>query len=123
MALCPKNAGFQDKGIEFASLHEKIGTSSAAGKLIFHLFASLAEFERDLIRERVQAGLKAARARGRKGGRKAVLVGPKMKRASKLMAEGDIPVSEIAKIVGVDRTTLYRQLHPDRTPRKPKASK
>jgi DNA invertase Pin-like site-specific DNA recombinase len=58
-----------ERGIGFQSLQEQIDTTTAGGKLIFHLFASLAEFERDLIRERTQAGLAAARARGRRGGR------------------------------------------------------
>ena len=59
----------EKKGVGFQSLTEKIDTTTAGGRLIFHLFGALAEFERDLIRERVQAGLKSARARGRKGGR------------------------------------------------------
>ncbi len=59
----------QDKGIGFQSLHEKIDTTTPSGKLIFHIFASLAEFERNIIRERTQAGLASARARGRLGGR------------------------------------------------------
>ena len=115
--LVQQVTGLQARGVHFVSLQERLDTTSAAGKLIFHLFASLAEFERDLIRERVQAGLQAARARGRKGGRPQVLVGAKLDRAADLMAAGQLPVREIARIVGVDRSTLYRHLHPDGTPR------
>ena len=115
--LVQQVTGLQARGVHFVSLQERLDTTSAAGKLIFHLFASLAEFERDLIRERVQAGLQAARARGRKGGRPQVLVGAKRARAAQLMAAGQLPVREIARIVGVDRSTLYRHLHPDGTPR------
>ena len=106
--LVQQVTGLQARGVHFVSLQERLDTTSAAGKLIFHLFASLAEFERDLIRERVQAGLHAARARGRKGGRPQVLVGAKRARAAQLMAAGQLPVREIARIVGVDRSTLYR---------------
>ena len=115
--LVQQVTGLQARGVHFVSLQERLDTTSAAGKLIFHLFASLAEFERDLIRERVQAGLHAARARGRKGGRPQVLVGAKRARAAQLMAAGQLPVREIARIVGVDRTTLYRHLTPDGEPR------
>ena len=115
--LVQQVTGLQARGVHFVSLQERLDTTSAAGKLIFHLFASLAEFERDLIRERVQAGLHAARARGRKGGRPQVLVGAKRARAAQLMAAGQLPVREIARIVGVDRSTLYRHLTPDGEPR------
>ena len=115
--LVQQVTGLQARGVHFVSLQERLDTTSAAGKLIFHLFASLAEFERDLIRERVQAGLQAARARGRKGGRPQVLVGAKLERAAELMAAGQLPVREIARIVGVDRSTLYRHLNPDGTRR------
>ena len=115
--LVQQVTGLQARGVHFVSLQERLDTTSAAGKLIFHLFASLAEFERDLIRERVQAGLHAARARGRKGGRPQVLVGAKRARAAELMAAGQLPVREIARIVGVDRSTLYRHLTPDGEPR------
>jgi DNA invertase Pin-like site-specific DNA recombinase len=59
----------QERGIELQSLHEQVDTSTSTGQLVFHIFAALAEFERNLIRERTQAGMKAARARGRQGGR------------------------------------------------------
>ncbi len=79
--------------------------------------ASLAEFGRDLLRERVQAGLQVARSRGRKGGRKPVLEGRKLERAAQLIQEDQAPISEIARIVGISRVTLYRYLNPDGTPR------
>lgn len=108
----------QHSNIGFRSLQENIDTTSATGTLVCHLFAALAEFERDLIRERVQAGLQAARARGRKGGRPPVLEGRRLARAAELMRQGYVPVSEIARIVGVSRSTLYRHLRPDGTPRR-----
>src|SRR5215216_6445221 len=75
----------QERGVEFRSLRENLDTTTPAGKLVFHVFASLAEFERDIIRERTMAGLEAARARGRKGGRKPVMNEKKVALASKLM--------------------------------------
>jgi DNA invertase Pin-like site-specific DNA recombinase len=78
--------------------------------LIFHIFAALAEMERDLIRERTQAGLAAARARGRNGGRKPKLGGKKLAHARELLANRDISVGEVAATLGVDRSTLYRAL-------------
>lgn len=78
---------------------------------MFHVFASLAEFERDLIRERTQAGLAAARARGRHGGRPTALTLVKRKQATKMIAEGT-PIVEVAQVIGVSRSTLYRQLRP-----------
>ncbi|AGS35878.1 hypothetical protein B841_12030 [Corynebacterium maris DSM 45190] len=71
----------------FRSLQESIDTSSSGGKLVFHIFASLAEFERDLVRERTSAGLKAARARGRVGGRPPMLSGDKLRTARKLLSK------------------------------------
>ncbi len=83
------------------------------GRLVFHVFASLAEFERDLIRERTQAGLAAARARGRRGGagRPMVLSPVKRKQATRMITEGT-PIVEVAQALGVSRSTLYRQLRP-----------
>lgn len=96
------------QGIGFASLTESIDTSSANGRFIFNVFASLASFERDLIRERTQAGLSAARARGRVGGRPAKLQGKDLAMAKALMADKSSDVTAIAKQFGVSRTTLYR---------------
>ena len=89
---------------------ESIDTTTPTGKLTFHLFAALAEFERDLNRERTKSGLEAARARGRKGGRKPSLSPKKIQVARRMYAEGDSTVAEIAKVLGVSRATIYRHL-------------
>src|SRR5208337_5425386 len=95
---------------ENQGLTEKIETASPAGRLIFHVFAALAEFERNLIRERTVAGLKAARARGRNGGRPAKLSAKEIKTIRALLKTTDIPVAEIATRFGVARSTLYRTI-------------
>lgn len=97
-------------GIGFESLTEKIETSSAAGRLVFHVFAALSEFERNLIRERTQAGLTAARARGRSGGRKPKLDDRQVREIKALLRDPAIPVSDVAKKYGVSRTTLYKHI-------------
>jgi DNA invertase Pin-like site-specific DNA recombinase len=100
----------EQRGIGFESLAERIETGSATGKLIFHVFAALAEFERNLIRERTQAGLAAARARGRSGGRKPK-IGERERREIRALYESrTIAVSDIARRYGVSRTTLYKHL-------------
>ena len=102
------------QGIGFKSLQENIDTTTSGGKLIFHIFASLAEFERDLIRERTNAGLSAARARGRKGGRpKGVMDTNKQKAARALKNDTSRSVSEICEILGVSRNTYYKYVRPD----------
>ncbi|HEY4535219.1 MAG TPA: recombinase family protein [Enteractinococcus sp.] len=103
----------QDRGIEFRSLQENIDTSSPGGRLVFHIFASLAEFERDLIRERTNAGLAAARARGRTGGRPPRLTPDQVTTAKKLYEQQDMTVAQIGEILGVSRSTIYRALHRD----------
>ena len=90
------------------SLTEKIETGSAAGKLVFHVFAALAEFERGLIRERTQAGLIAARARGRAGGRKPKLDDQQVREIKALLRDPDMRVAEVARRYDVSRTTLYK---------------
>jgi len=96
-------------GVGFKSLQEAIDTTTPGGRLVFHIFASLAEFERDLIRERTRAGLDAARRRGRVGGRKTVLTPAKERQARRMLAEGATK-DEVAGVVGVSISTLYRRL-------------
>jgi DNA invertase Pin-like site-specific DNA recombinase len=97
-----------DRGVGFKSLQEAIDTTTSGGKLIFHIFASLAEFERDIIRERTNAGLAAARARGRKGGRPAGVDEKKQKAALALKANPAYSIKEICEIVGISRNTYYK---------------
>ncbi len=87
---------------------EKIETGSAAGKLVFHVFAALAEFERGLIRERTQAGLAAARARGRAGGRKPKLNARQIRQIKALLRDPKNSVAEVARDYGVSRATIYK---------------
>lgn len=101
---------FSSNRVEFISLHEQIDTSTATGKMMLHLFAMLAEFERNLISERTKAGLKVARARGRKGGRPRSLTDEKLKAARAMLKSPDMTVTEVAKHLGVSRSTLYRSL-------------
>lgn len=96
------------RSIGFRSLQEQIDTTTSGGKLIFHIFASLAEFERDLIRERTTAGLAAARARGRTGGRPKGIDDNKRKAALALKRDPNYTVQEICTIVGISRNTYYK---------------
>lgn len=103
----------KDRGIHFRSLQEQFDTATSGGKLVFHLFGVLAEFERDLIRERTQAGLSAARARGRVGGRPKVeaLNSPrKIQMAKALYQDKRHSISDICRTLGVSRTTFYRYM-------------
>src|SRR4051794_5117727 len=97
-----------DRKIGFRSLTEQIDTTTSGGKLIFHIFGALAEFERDIIKERTSAGLEAARARGRTGGRRKSLTASKQALAQKLYADKETAMAEICKILGISRTTLWR---------------
>ena len=105
------------RGVALTSLRESIDTSTPGGRLVFHVFGALAEFERDLIRERTTAGLAAARARGRHGGRPTVWTAEKLKTARSMYAAGDHDVASIARVLGVSRASVYRGLAqaPDRT--------
>jgi DNA invertase Pin-like site-specific DNA recombinase len=105
-------AEFERRKVNFESLSERIETRSPAGRLVFHVFAALAEFERNLIRERTVAGLKAARARGRKGGRPPKLSTKEIKTIRALLKTAAIPVGEIASRFGIARSTLYRTVKP-----------
>lgn len=99
-----------DKGIGFKSLQENMDTTTSGGKLIFHIFGALAEFEREVIKERTVAGLQAARARGRRGGRPKIqtLDPKKIALARKLYAERSMPVQEICDTLHIGKATLYR---------------
>jgi DNA invertase Pin-like site-specific DNA recombinase len=99
------------QGIAFRSLTERIDTSSATGKLVFHIFGALAEFERNLIKERTLAGLLAARARGRKGGRPRLNpISGKVVLARKLYADKSNSIADICKTLHISRATLYRYI-------------
>lgn len=99
-----------DRQVGFRSLSENIDTTTSGGKLVFHIFGALAEFERELIRERTNAGLSAARARGRVGGRPSVMTPDKIATVRKMYASNDYTVSAIAEVVGVSRATVYRHI-------------
>jgi DNA invertase Pin-like site-specific DNA recombinase len=102
------------RGVGFKSLTESIDTTNTGGRLIFHIFGALAEFERDVIRERTQAGLKAARARGRKGGHPRVktLSDPKqLAVAKRLYAAKETTVDELCRMFKVSRATFYRYIN------------
>ena len=101
--LAEKNVGLQ-------SITEAIDTTSSGGKLIFHVFGALAEFERNLIRERTQAGLQAARARGRKGGRRKLLSKDKRRHVVELHQSRQHTIKEICSLMNISRATLYAYL-------------
>ena len=98
----------EERGIYFKSVQESLDTSTPGGKLIFHVFGALAEFERDIISERTKAGLAAARARGRKGGRPRNLSKKQIEMAKNLMDDVNITISEICETLRVSKATLYR---------------
>ena len=103
------------RSIGLKSLHESIDTTSSSGKLIFHVFGALAEFERNLIRERTQAGLSAARARGRRGGRPKSLDASKRTVAVSLYDEKKHSVKEVCEIMGISKPTLYKYIEAARS--------
>lgn len=97
-----------EKGVGFASVQENIDTTTPGGKLIFHVFGALAEFERELIRERTNAGLKAARARGRTGGRKEKLSPKQVEMAKAMVNDPNITIDSICDTFKISKPTLYR---------------
>lgn len=97
----------QQRGVQFKSLTDSIDTGTSSGRFFFHVMASLAEMERDLIAERTKAGLEAARLRGRKGGRKPKMTESKISSAKQLLANG-VPPKDVANNLGVSIPTLYR---------------
>ncbi|MGI8554050.1 MAG: recombinase family protein, partial [Dehalococcoidia bacterium] len=104
-----------ERGVGFRSLTEQIDTTTSGGKLIFHIFGALAEFERNLIRERTNAGLTAARARGRQGGRprnKALDNPRKLQMAQRMYDDPANSVEDICRTLGISRATLYRYITP-----------
>jgi DNA invertase Pin-like site-specific DNA recombinase len=104
------------RGIGLRSLTEGFDTTTTGGRLVFHVFGALGQFERDLIRERTRAGLDTAAARGRKGGRKPVVTPEKLKRARQLIAQG-LKVREAAARLKVGKTALYEALASELTGR------
>ena len=103
----------KQKGVDFASVQDGFDTSTASGKMVFSVIGAMAEYERNLIRERTTAGLAAARARGRVGGRPKSLDESQVKVAIALAKEGELTIKEICKQVGCSRSTYYRQVAPN----------
>jgi DNA invertase Pin-like site-specific DNA recombinase len=98
------------QGVGLKSLQENIDTTTSGGRLVFHLFGALAEFERNLIRERTQAGLSAARARGRQGGRPKLLDTQKRELALRLHQERQHSIADICRLMGISKSTLYNYI-------------
>jgi DNA invertase Pin-like site-specific DNA recombinase len=101
-------AGLEAQNIGFRSIQESMDTTTSGGKLIFHVFGAMAEFERNVIKERTKAGLAAARARGRMGGRPKKLTTPKARLLIKLYNDKEIPVKDLLATFGIARATLYK---------------
>ena len=103
-------SAFKKKNVEFISLNENIDTSSATGELIFHLIGAIAQFERRLISERTKFGLEAAKARGRKGGRKPKLTSSDVKKARAMLSSCEVSKAEVAQHFNVSSPTLNKAL-------------
>ena len=99
-----------ERGVGFRSLQDAIDTTTSGGKLVFQIFGALAEFERNLIRERTQAGLEAARARGRKGGRPKALDGKKIDLLYQLYDAKEHNIKDVCRLLGISKPTLYSYL-------------
>jgi len=106
--LIDKMQDLEKRGVGFKSLTENIDTTTAGGKLIFHIFGSLAEFERNLIRERTVAGLSSARARGIKGGRKNKLTAEQIELMKKMYKDKTIPIKQILDTFKISKSSLYK---------------
>jgi DNA invertase Pin-like site-specific DNA recombinase len=100
----------QDKGVGFRSLNESIDTTSAVGKMIFHMLGAVAQFERDLISERTRAGLKAARKRGHRGGRPPKVTAKMLKAAKSMLGDETTTMQEVADTLNVSRAAIYRAM-------------
>jgi len=114
--------GLDEREVGFRSLRESIDTTTAGGRLVFHLFGALAQFERELIRDRTVAGLTAARARGRVGGRPSKLTAEQVRQARKMYDARELTVEQIGDVLGVSRTSIYRALGKTTTPASPAAA-
>jgi len=101
-----------EKKVGFVSVQESIDTTTSGGKLIFHVFGALAEFERELIRERTNAGLASARARGRLGGRPKSMTARQIQMAKTMLADPNTTIKEVCETLAVSKSTLYRYLKP-----------
>jgi len=108
--------GLDERGVGFRSLRESIDTTTAGGRLVFHLFGALAQFEREIIRDRTVAGLTAARARGRVGGRPSKLSAEQVRQARRMYDARKLTVEQIGAVLGVSRTSIYRALGKATTP-------
>lgn len=102
--------GFKSKRVQFISLNENIDTTTAVGELAFHMIGSIAQFERRLISERTKAGLEAARARGRRGGRRVKMLQTDIRKAKAMLLDPGVTKAEVAKHFNVSRPTLNRAL-------------
>jgi len=113
----------QERGIGFRSLNESIDTTTAVGRMVFHMMGAIAQFERDIISERTKAGLKAARIRGHRGGRKPKVDAKKLKAARAMLADPCVTMEEVAQTLGVGRASIYRAFEREREAEKMKANR